>query len=373
MRELPPKRRSDMAKVLELNKGIEEGLQGLLKFLLESERVSGVVTLTKMSEDNAVAYSLITDPHVLEDALPLFPLMPVNAGKVLSLITLKEPSDRPIAVVMRPCELRGFAELLMRKQGSLDNFLFISSTCGGVYPLEAAVNEDISGKLPQYWDAVKKGEIAPDIRPNCAACTEFVPYNADMTVASIGSDDIGKRCEIYLNTDKAADITAGIEGEISERGLKTEALESLRCAREAQKSKLLDEFKDVDMQRVFGSCIGCRACSKVCPACYCTVCFFDSPASENEISDYERELDKCGSVQVPLDTIFYHLVRLVHVSLSCVGCGQCSDVCPVKIPLGLMALKTSGAVQQEFNYVAGKSIEEEPPISSFKPDEFAVV
>ena len=120
-------------------------------------------------------------------------------------------------------------------------------------------------------------------------------------------------------------------------------------------------------------CIGCHACSKVCPACYCHLCFFDSAASEHQTTDYEMELGRNGNVRVPLDTTFYHLVRLFHVSLSCVGCGQCGDVCPVDIPLGAMAVKTSGAVQQAFGYVPGKSITEELPATAFKPDEFAGV
>ncbi|GAH76752.1 unnamed protein product, partial [marine sediment metagenome] len=169
------------------------------------------------------------------------------------------------------------------------------------------------------------------------------------------------------------ELTTGMAGEISEQEPKTEALETLQSKRETQKDKLLDEVKDLDMEKVFAKCIGCHACSKVCPACYCHLCFFESPTSERRALDYERELDKSGSVRVPLDTIFYHLVRLFHVSLSCVGCGQCNDVCPVNVPLGAVAVKTAGAVQEAFDYVAGKSIEEELPITTFKPEEFPEV
>ena len=362
-----------MPKVLRLNKGAEEGLQELLRFLLESGKVKGVITLTKVDESGGVAYSLVTDPKVLKDALPLFPLMPANAGKVLSCITLMEPADKPIAAVMKPCELRAFTELLKRSQGSLENFLFISPTCAGVYPLKMAVSENIAEKLPQYWEAVKRSEIPPDVRSNCMACTQFLPYTADMIIALIGNDDIDKRCEIYLNTKKAEEFVIDMAGEISEQELNIKTLETFRSKREVQKDKLLDEVKDLDMEKVFGKCIGCHACSKVCPACYCHLCFFDSPASEHGALDYERELSKSGSVRVPLDTIFYHLVRLFHVSMSCVGCGQCNDVCPVNIPLGAVAVKTAGAVQEAFDYVAGKSIEEELPITTFKPEEFAGV
>ena len=140
-----------------------------------------------------------------------------------------------------------------------------------------------------------------------------------------------------------------------------------------EKDKLLDEVKDLDVEEVFGKRIGCHACSKVCPVCYCQLCFVDSPTSEHGASDYERELGKSGSVRVPLDTIFDHLVRLFHVSLSCAGCGKCNEVCLVNIPFGAMAVRTAGAVQEAFDYAVGKNIEEELPITTFKPEEFAGV
>jgi formate dehydrogenase subunit beta len=363
-----------MLKVLKLDKNAEEGTRELLGFLLESGKVKAVLTLMKVDESGGVAYSLITDLKALQDAVPLFPLMPTNAGKVLSRITLMEPSDKPIAAVVRPCELRAFVELLKRLQGSMDNFLFISPTCGGVYPLKTAVSENIAEKLPQYLDAVKRGELPPDVRPNCMACTEFIPYNADMTISLIGNGGIDKQCEIYLNTERAEEFVADIAaGEVSEQKTGVGELETFRIKRESQKDKLLEEVKDLDMEKVFGKCIGCHACSKVCPACYCHLCFFDSPASEHGVSDYERELSKSGSVRVPLDVVFYHLVRLFHVSLSCVGCGQCQDVCPVGIPLGVVAAKVGGVVQDAVDYVAGKSMEEGLPITTFKPEEFAGV
>jgi formate dehydrogenase subunit beta len=112
-----------MAKVIKMNKGAEQCLLELLKFLLESGKVRGVFTLSKLGENGGVAYSLITDPARLEAALPLFPLMPADAAKVLSRLTLVEPADKPIAAVVRPCELRALTELIKRSQGSLDNLL----------------------------------------------------------------------------------------------------------------------------------------------------------------------------------------------------------------------------------------------------------
>jgi formate dehydrogenase subunit beta len=363
-----------MPEALKLNKGAEECLLEFLKFLLENGKVTGVFSLIKTNESGGVAYSLITDPAALEEARPLFPLMPANAAKVLSRLTLVEPAARPIAAVVRPCELRALTELIKRSQGSLDNLLLISSTCGGVYPLEMSVSGNIEEKLPSYWEAVKKADIAPDIRPACASCEHFVPYNADVTLALIGND-AAKQYLIHLNTEKGEEFADGFKGEVSGEEVESEVIEGLRTKRQAKKQELFEELgvDSFDVNRLFEKCIGCRNCSKVCPACYCHVCFFDSGGDEHEPNYYETQLERNGYGQILPAPIFYQLVRLFHVSLTCTGCGQCSDVCPVDIPLWAVALKTGGAVQESFDYLPGRDLEEELPITAFKPEEFAAV
>ena len=365
-----------MPKVLRINKGTEEGLKELLRFLLENGKVKGVLTLRKMDEYDAISYSLITNPDDIDSTMPLFPLMPVNLGKQLSLLTLVGPAIDPIAVVLRPCELRALTELMKRNQGSLENLLFISPTCGGAYPLEMVVEGSIEKKLPQYWEAVKQGEAAPDIRPACKADEYFVPYNADMTVSLLGNKDIDKETVIFLNTEKGEGFAKGISGKFTEEELDSAMLERIRSKRKAEKQKLSDkvELKNLGIDEVtktFSRCIDCHNCSKVCPACYCHVCFFDTKVSEHGPLYYETELEKVGYVNMLSDTIFYHLVRLFHVSISCVGCGLCADVCPANIPLWAISLKMGDAVQKAFDYLPGRDIEEGLPITTFTSEEFA--
>lgn len=350
-----------MTKLLTLSKGAEEGVRELLRFLLVSGNVKGVLTLIKEGVDGGVAFSLITDPNILEQAVPLYPVMPVNAAKVLSYLTWVESATEPIAVVIRPCELRALVELVKRKQGSMDNLILISPTCGGVYPLKMAVNGSIEENLPEYWEAVKKGEMASDVRLACTACDKFVPYNADITVSLVGNKDVDKQCVLSLNTDKGKQFTAGIAGELAEGELDSEMIKELAIERQSQKDKLFADLGtgNLKIEKAFEKCIGCRVCSRVCPICYCRVCFFDTYPDEHMPYVYEAVLEKKGQVPVFLRRpISYHFIRLSHISKSCIGCGLCADVCPVNIPIWAIALKTAESVQKTFGYLPGRDIEE---------------
>ncbi len=367
-----------MTKVLSIDKSAEEGLKELLKFLLENGKVKGVVALRRMGEDGTIFYSLITSPDDVGSTVPLFPLMPVNLAKQLSRLTLLESATEPIAVVMRPCELRAFIELVKRTQGSLENILFISSTCGGVYPLKMSVEGNIEESLPEYWKAVEKGELIPNTRLACQACEYFAPYTADITVSLLSNKKIDKETTLLLNTKKAEAIVEGISAKFSEGDLDTAKIEQIRSKRKTEKEKLWDEteLKNLgidEITKTFSRCIGCRNCSKVCPACYCHVCFFETETSQHEPVHYERELQKTGCVNMLSDTIYYHLVRLFHVSTSCTACGQCADACPANIPLWAISLKMGESVQKTFDYLPGKDMEEGLPITTFLPEEFAGV
>ena len=367
-----------MTKALKINKNVEQALLDLLKYLLENGKVKGVFTLRKISKDGAIAYSLITNPDDLKDAVPLYPLMPVNAGNLLSRFTLKGSTNEPVIAVVKPCELRGFVELVKREQGSFENLFIISYTCGGAYPITMAVDNTVEKSLSKYWTAVKKGEVPGELRPTCKGCEEFIPYTADMTVDLIGNSDIDKQCMIFLNTEKGAELVKGMDGAFLEKKLDTKKLDMFRSKREKEKKKLFDDIEEKmngmdGLIDIFGRCIGCHGCMRVCPICYCKLCEFDSIDSEYKPSTLESELNKRGGLRVPPGTIYYQLGRLTHISISCVGCGACDDVCPVDIPVAAIFKKVGESVQKMFGYIPGKDVEEDIPLVTFKKEEFSEV
>ena len=57
------------------------------------------------------------------------------------------------------------------------------------------------------------------------------------------------------------------------------------------------------------------------------------------------------------------------MSTACIGCGQCSSACPNNISVMELFRMIAHRTQKAFDYEAGRSIEEKPPLSIFKEDE----
>jgi len=359
-----------MSKMLKMVSDAEKSIVGFLKYLLDSGKVSGVLTLRQINESGSVDYGLVTRSSELDRAVPLMPVMPVNAAEILSNLT---PSRKPLAVVVKPCELRGFIERIKREQGSLENLLVISQTCGGVVPMKVSVKSKNKTLTADYYKAVARGEIPDHIRPTCKACEYFVPMTADITVSMIG--EAVSSCRIFLNSDKAVSMAEGFDVPAEDGELDVSITESHLVKRRNERSRLFKQIESEqkgldDLLQVFGKCIGCHACSRVCPICYCTLCDFESRHFDQNVTLFEKELDQKGGLRLPPDTLFFHLGRMSHMSFSCVGCGQCTDVCPAEIDVSAQFMRTGEMTAARFNYVPGKDVSEEIPVMVFKEEEF---
>ena len=83
--------------------------------------------------------------------------------------------------------------------------------------------------------------------------------------------------------------------------------------------------------------------------------------------------DRRGVLSMPPDKLLFHLTRMSHVATSCVACGQCEAACPSGIPLGRVYQKISAAAQEALDYEAGRSLDDELPLTTFREDELSIV
>jgi formate dehydrogenase subunit beta len=135
----------------------------------------------------------------------------------------------------------------------------------------------------------------------------------------------------------------------------------------------LENFGIEGLVEMFGKCINCHGCRSVCPICYCDLCTFESRDLELTPLGVESELRIRGGLRVPPGTILFHIGRMTHMAVSCVGCGMCSDVCPADIPVSMIFTKAGEKIQDTFGYKPGKSFDEKVPLTTFELNELTEV
>jgi len=108
----------------------------------------------------------------------------------------------------------------------------------------------------------------------------------------------------------------------------------------------------------FSKCIKCYACRSACSMCYCTQCTVDC----NQPQWIQAASHNQGNFE-------WHILRAMHLSGRCVGCGECSRACPVDIPISLLSFMLNDHVKDEFGQVAGTKAKLDYALSSFKVED----
>jgi formate dehydrogenase subunit beta len=367
------------------NRNPVESLRRFFKLLLETGVVSAVLVPERLPVKNSVMPALVVSPDKLDRADPLAPAFPLNGARVLSRLSRK-PSGVMMAAVLRPCEIRAFIELVKLKQGSTEEILLIGMDCLGAfgntdYGKFAEAAEGDASTLLFYEKAFETAAQVSTVTGICSACKSCehpVPDGADLTIGLLGND-IWKSLSLTSNTEKGEKAVQKLQmPESSLPENRNEAIGRLVEERTAYRDRMFESTRaavsDIEkLMNYLGNCVNCYNCRVACPVCYCRECVFTTDVFDYEPAQYLRWAKRKGLIKIPTDTVFYHLTRMAHMSTACIGCGQCSNACPNGVPVMELFRTVAHFTQRAFDYTAGLSLEEDPPLSVFREREFPEV
>jgi len=372
------------AKIDVKNQDLLSSLNDFFRSILQLEDVSAILVPQHLPMKNVVMPTLITDPEHLDGADPLAPIFPMNTAKIVSKLTRK-PAGGKVAVVLRPCEIRAFIELVKLKQGYMDEVVIIGIDCLGAYKntdYYKFAGEDASESTKKFYQNALSGKESAmdgvDITSACKACEYPVPDNADIIVGLFGMDTNHQLLVQAKNSKGEELLTRLALSGLKEPQARKDVIESLITRRMDYRDKMFAETTEATntlekLTRYLANCINCYNCRVACPVCYCKECVFVTDVFNHEPSQYLKWASRKGAIKMPTDTVFYHITRLAHMSTACIGCGQCSNACPNDIPVMELFRTVAHRTQKAFEYEAGRSIEDDPPLSVFMEDELTDV
>lgn len=359
-------------------------LQNLFKSILDLDQVEALLIPRQVPGSASVMPTLITDPAYLDLADPLAPVFPISSARLVSKLTRK-PLTGHIVVALRSCEIRAFNELVKLKQGSREQIIIVGIDCPGAYS-----NADYAGFAKEDGIAATQRFLqdrfqnstpktgGPSLTSACTMCEKPIPEQADLQVGLYGVD-LSERLLIKPLSAIGETLVQQLKlTEIAEPIKRAEILKALVKERTELRDQVFYQTAAAiattdGLKRYLVDCVNCYNCRVACPVCYCRECVMLTDVFDHEPFQYLQWSAQRGYLKMPTDTEFYHLTRLTHMSLSCVGCGQCSNACPNGVKLTELFRTIAHQTQQAFGYEAGRSIDEKMPLSLFEEDEFQEV
>jgi formate dehydrogenase subunit beta len=334
-----------------------DALRAFLKRLLDTAVVDAVMVAAMSPHSKLPMPTLMTDAAHLDRAIPLAPAAPFNAARMASRVLAKDVGKR-IAVVLRPCEVRALIELEKLSQCTRASALVISMDCMG--RLENDRYLELAEETDDPESAFLESKtLQEQVCPSCTACPRFIPENVDLSVClagrtektgliieskSLGGEKILKKVD-GTSTVPSADRQAVIDAILDKR----------RTHRQAMTGEAAKRLADMTLfQQTIANCLNCYNCRTACPVCYCKECVFLTDVFAHRPEILMGRARRKGAVKIPTDTTMFHMTRMAHIAHACVGCGQCSSVCPSHIPVADLFITVAEKVQAHYDYDPGQ-------------------
>ncbi|MDR2017403.1 MAG: 4Fe-4S binding protein [Syntrophobacterales bacterium] len=257
-----------------------------------------------------------------------------------------------IILLLRPCEIRAYSELVKLNQIEREGITAVSIDCFGAVSAKDGENETLAD-VDQPKDYFKDTE---KMRWTCLVCRERRGVVGDAGIR-IGKDGT---IWVFPYTGKGENFLSLLSGELQE------AVE-MAIVEHAKPEKFATDM--TEFAKDISKCILCRNCKAMCPVCYCIDCVFNGDEYLPKGDALLNKVFRTGSTDMPPGKELFHMIRMYHVSQVCVGCGSCEEACPQGISLTKYFKGVSERLQGMFSYMSGRSFDEDIPYLTFLEDE----
>lgn len=269
-----------------------------------------------------------------EEAEKDFCYSPFSGANLSKYLIAESKKGGKIAVFLKPCDSFSFVQLQKEHRVKRENVYAVGIQCDGMCDAEALREAGCEGLT-----GLEDGEVL-------TVHTLYGDKTVEKQAALLG------KCR----TCKSKRIT-DYDELLGEQGAD---IPSSRFDQVAALEAMTPEERFAFWRKELSKCIRCNACRNVCPACSCEKCVFDNPTSgvqNKAIADsFEEKM--------------FHIIRAFHVAARCTDCGECSRVCPQKIPLHLLNRKFIKDINELYGpYQAGADFASRPPLMDFSTED----
>lgn len=339
-------------------------LQGFIGKVWLEAGLDGMLVTVNEGDEVLTVPRYIADIASINQINPFKPLMEINAARLIPQLLVDHP-DTKIAAFLRPCEMRAFIEITKHVSLRVDNLLTISVDCLGTLPADeyqwrlerigknippederpAELNDELTAEALRF---ARQGGIVPyRYRSACQVCASPAAENADINIHILGLP-VRQQMLVVINDsifENRFHFTKLLDG-IADQNLiiQHERVVSKMIERHQNTMERIKEglggILPADVDAIINqleSCSDCQDCMEVCP-----ICSVDRPARSSD-GHYDRS-------------------DVMRWLISCAGCGMCEQSCPKHLPISTIFAHIRQQLDQQWEYVPGRSLDESLPI-----------